>query len=146
MSSAKAKKLKKQRRFLKRVEEAAQLMYQMIMEGLRNLIEARETFKKKFSSLAPVLSQNSKPNPVEDQAIGTVAASQANFMRVIVNSLPLEDARTADSERFGVELLCVVKAVLKKIKMRVLVGDKVLVSSIDWVDRRLLIMYFSGRA
>lgn len=60
-------------------------------------------------------------------------------MRVIVNSLPVEDARTENSERFGVELLCVVKAVLKKIKRRVLVGDKVLVSSIDWVDRRGMI-------
>lgn len=40
------------------------------------------------------------------------------------------------SGEIGVELLCVVKAVLKKIKRRVLVGDKVLVGSIDWVDRR----------
>lgn len=36
----------------------------------------------------------------------------------------------------GTELLCVVRAVLKKIKRRVLVGDKVLVSAIDWMDRR----------
>ncbi|CAI9785083.1 unnamed protein product [Fraxinus pennsylvanica] len=105
----------------------------------RNLLKARETFKKQFSSLAPVLAQKDKPNLEENQAIGTVAASQANFMRVIVNSLPVEDARTENSERFGVELLCVVKAVLKKIKRRVLVGDRVLVSSIDWVDRRGMI-------
>ena len=32
-----------------------------------------------------------------------------------------------------------VRAVLKKIKRRVLVGDKVLVGSIDWVDRRGMI-------
>lgn len=32
-------------------------------------------------------------------------------------------------------MLCVVKDVLKKIKRRVLVGDKVLVGSIDWVDK-----------
>ena len=50
-------------------------------------------------------------------------------MRVVVP----EDSGT------GVELLCVVKAVLKKIKRRVLVGDKVLVGSIDWVDRRGMI-------
>lgn len=105
----------------------------------KNLLKARETFKKQFSSLAPVLTQKDKPNLEENQAIGTVAASQANFMRVIVNSLPVEDARTENSERFGVELLCVVKAVLKKIKRRVLVGDRVLVSSIDWVDRRGMI-------
>lgn len=46
---------------------------------------------------------------------------------------------TSTSSRIGVELLCVVKAVLKKIKRRVLVGDRVLVSSIDWVDRRGMI-------
>lgn len=39
----------------------------------------------------------------------------------------------------GVELLCVVRALLKKIKRRVLVGDKVLVGSIDWVDKRGMI-------
>jgi ribosome biogenesis GTPase len=33
----------------------------------------------------------------------------------------------------------VVRAVLKKIKRRVLVGDKVVVGSIDWVDRRGMI-------
>lgn len=36
----------------------------------------------------------------------------------------------------ALELLCVVRAVLKKIKRRVLVGDKVVVGSIDWVERR----------
>lgn len=46
---------------------------------------------------------------------------------------------TSASSRIGVELLCVVKAVLKKIKRRVLVGDRVLVGSIDWVDRRGMI-------
>lgn len=35
--------------------------------------------------------------------------------------------------------MCVVRALLKKIKRRVLVGDKVLVGSIDWVDRRGMI-------
>lgn len=58
-------------------------------------------------------------------------------MRVIVQS---EASRTSDSsEKTGVELLCVVRALLKKIKRRVLVGDKVVVGSIDWVDRRGMI-------
>lgn len=52
-------------------------------------------------------------------------------MRVVVNSA----SQAEDSGSLGVELLCVVKDVLKKIKRRVLVGDKVLVGSIDWVDR-----------
>lgn len=63
-------------------------------------------------------------------------------MRVIVQHIPPETSVdpsgsfSKDSGETGVELLCVVKAVLKKIKRRVLVGDKVLVGSIDWVDRR----------
>lgn len=52
-------------------------------------------------------------------------------MRVVVNSA----SRSEDSESLGLELLCVVKDVLKKIKRRVLVGDRVLIGSIDWVDR-----------
>ncbi|KAI5062197.1 hypothetical protein GOP47_0022736 [Adiantum capillus-veneris] len=42
-------------------------------------------------------------------------------------------------EKLGRELLCVVRALLKKIKRRVMVGDKVLVSGIDWVDGRGMI-------
>lgn len=52
-------------------------------------------------------------------------------MRVVVNSASQSD----DSGILGLELLCVVKDVLKKIKRRVLVGDRVLVGSIDWVDK-----------
>lgn len=35
--------------------------------------------------------------------------------------------------------MCVVRALLKKIKRRVMVGDKVLVGSVDWIDRRGMI-------
>lgn len=119
----------------------------------KNLLRAKHTFKD-YSSLAPVLSPQDNPPLSESQAIGTVAAAQANFMRVIVQTLPsqfsqspnddlersgsLEDD-SSKSSMLGVELLCVVKAVLKKIKRRVLVGDKVVVGSIDWVDRRGMI-------
>ncbi|KAH7570488.1 hypothetical protein ACOSP7_018672 [Xanthoceras sorbifolium] len=96
----------------------------------KNLLRAKQHTSKEYSSLAPVLSPEEKPDLTESQAIGTVAASQANFMRVIVQSEP---------SRSGVELLCVVRALLKKIKRRVLVGDKVVVGSIDWVDRRGMI-------
>ncbi|GER29531.1 minichromosome maintenance family protein [Striga asiatica] len=101
----------------------------------KNLTRARETFKKQFSSLSPLLSQDDNPPLTENQAIGTVASAQANFMRVVVNS----DSQEGGSRSSGVELLCVVRAVLKKIKRRVLVGDKVLVGSVDWVDRRGMI-------
>lgn len=63
-------------------------------------------------------------------------------MRVIVQSLASEPSGDSGKEapsRIGVELLCVVRALLKKIKRKVLVGDKVLVGSIDWVDRRGMI-------
>lgn len=56
-------------------------------------------------------------------------------MRVIVP----EDEPSSSGTFRGVELLCVVRALLKKIKRRVMVGDKVLVGSIDWVDRRGMI-------
>ncbi|KAG4989994.1 hypothetical protein AAZX31_11G254200 [Glycine max] len=99
----------------------------------RNLLKAKQTLKE-YSCLAPVLSLEDSPPLTESQAIGVVAASQANFMRVIVP----ENDEPSGSFR-GVEILCVVRALLKKIKRRVMVGDKVLVGSIDWVDRRGMI-------
>lgn len=64
-------------------------------------------------------------------------------MRVIVQSEGSQDHNNnndnTSNNRVGVELLCVVRALLKKIKRRVLVGDKVLVGSIDWVDKRGMI-------
>ncbi|KAI6692167.1 hypothetical protein NL676_019877 [Syzygium grande] len=102
----------------------------------KNFLRAKQRTVREFSSLSPVLSPGDEPPLSDSQAIGTVAAAQANFMRVIVQSLPpIEDGAGG----IGVELLCVVKAVLKKIKRRVLVGDKVLVGSIDWVDQRGMI-------
>jgi ribosome biogenesis GTPase len=101
----------------------------------KNLLKAKHTLKN-FSSLAPIFSREENPPLSESQAIGTVASSQANFMRVIVQS---ESSTTIHDASGGVELLCVVRALLKKIKRRVMVGDKVLVGSVDWVDRRGMI-------
>ncbi|MBA0729972.1 hypothetical protein Golax_025649, partial [Gossypium laxum] len=95
----------------------------------KNLLKAKHTFKD-YSTLAPVLAPNETPSLSDSQAVGAVAAAQANFMRVIVQREPEDGMKT------GLELLCVVRAVLKKIKRRVLVGDKVVVGSIDWVERR----------
>lgn len=117
----------------------------------KNLLSARNTVKH-FSNLAPVLSPDERIQLSQNQAVGMVAAAQANFMRVIVQSVSPETSSAdlvpskhgsvrecSEEQRVGVELLCVVRAVLKKIKRRVLVGDKVLVGSIDWVDRRGMI-------
>ncbi|KAK4841198.1 hypothetical protein QYF36_000521 [Acer negundo] len=112
------------------VVAAAKPQQQKSYNARKNFLRAKQHTSKEYSSLSPVLSPDDKPELTDSQAIGTVAASQANFMRVIVQSEPSSS---------GVELLCVVRALLKKIKRRVLVGDKVVVGSIDWVDRRGMI-------
>ncbi|VVA94375.1 unnamed protein product [Arabis nemorensis] len=104
----------------------------------KNMLRAKH-IGKDYSSLAPVLSPDHKPSLLESQAIGTVATAQANFMRVVVHDVAGSEKSDDGSSKNGVELLCVVRAVLKKIRRRVLVGDKVLVGSIDWVDRRGMI-------
>ncbi|XP_059657699.1 small ribosomal subunit biogenesis GTPase RsgA 1, mitochondrial [Cornus florida] len=116
-------------------------------QPLKNLLKARDNAKH-FSSLSQFLCPEDETQLSQNQAIGMVASAQANFMRVVVESVSPESS-TSDSsssessgqegQRIGVELLCVVRAVLKKIKRRVLVGDKVVVGSIDWVDRRGMI-------
>lgn len=61
-------------------------------------------------------------------------------MRVIVQTPPLPNSSPElDDPRIGKELLCVVRALLKKIKRRVLVGDRVLVGSVDWNGGRGMI-------
>uniref|UniRef100_A0A5B7BA29 Ribosome biogenesis GTPase RsgA n=1 Tax=Davidia involucrata TaxID=16924 RepID=A0A5B7BA29_DAVIN len=114
----------------------------------KNLLKARDTVKH-LSSLSHVLAPEDKPQLSQNQAVGMVTSAQANFMRVIVESIQPESNSSEPSrgvcksfeggQRIGVELLCVVRALLKKIKRRVLVGDKVLVGSIDWVDQRGMI-------
>ncbi|KAI3817465.1 hypothetical protein L1987_11256 [Smallanthus sonchifolius] len=102
----------------------------------KHILKARDAVKQ-FSSLSPSLTSADKLHLSLDQAIGKVASAQANFMRVVVESE--KSSSSEDQEGSGVELLCVVRNLLKKIKRRVLVGDKVLVGSIDWVDRRGMI-------
>lgn len=63
---------------------------------------------------------------------GQVVAAKANFMRVLVDREELPALHNKET----VELLVVVRAVLKKLKRRVLVGDYVKVGRIDWEDRR----------
>lgn len=94
--------------------------------------------------------------------------AQANFLRVVVDGRAvcgataaerrgqIEDAKRRASEAGATEdvgrleemlsrddatteLLCVARALLKKIKKRVLVGDEVALSGVDWVENRGMI-------
>ncbi|KAJ0969192.1 hypothetical protein J5N97_022069 [Dioscorea zingiberensis] len=108
----------------------------------KHLLKAKDSIKS-LPSLSPSLDPSgAAPKLLPTQAIGLVAAAQANFMRVIVESAggPPENPTVFNQDpRIGRELLCVVRALLKKIKRRVLVGDKVLVVSVDWTDRKGMI-------
>lgn len=64
-------------------------------------------------------------------ALGQVMAAQANFVRVRVDKLENSNSTPPQSR-----LLCVVRALLKKMKREVLVGDRVRVVGIDWADGR----------
>ena len=105
---------------------------------------------------------------------GTVVTAQANFLRVVVDGdvvvgahdedrkRQLEEAKMRASEAGAredverleamlaeeertTELLCVARALLKKIKKRVLVGDEVVLSGVDWVQSRGMIDDVVGR-
>jgi ribosome biogenesis GTPase len=60
-----------------------------------------------------------------------VMAAQANFVRIKIDRLDGSDAPPPQPR-----LLCVVRALLKKMKREVLVGDRVRVVGIDWTDGR----------
>ncbi|KAK3040833.1 hypothetical protein RJ639_029177 [Escallonia herrerae] len=103
----------------------------------KHLLKSRD-IKRHLSGPSPIFTpEEFSPRTLSpNHAIGMVASAQANFMRVVVSEKP---AASDGGEGPGVELLCVVRALLKKIKRRVLVGDRVLVGSIDWVERRGMI-------
>lgn len=67
-------------------------------------------------------------------------SAQANFVRVRIDRLAAPEGEGGDGGRQQqpprAELLCFVRALLKKIKQTVLVGDRVRVGGIDWVDGR----------
>ena len=101
-------------------------------------------------------------------ASGVVVTSQANFLRVVVRPQDMSPGQIANREsqlsramaraeaagetedvdalrariddaNGPYELLCVVRALLKKIKRRVLVGDDVTITGCDWVDNRAMV-------
>ena len=74
---------------------------------------------------------SSPPEPQCTAAVGLVMAAQANFVRIKVDHLEGSDAPPPQPR-----LLCVVRALLKKMKREVLVGDRVRIVGIDWTDGR----------
>ncbi|KAK1312792.1 hypothetical protein QJS10_CPA07g01139 [Acorus calamus] len=98
----------------------------------KNVQKMKESLKA--LSLSPSVPRHFESDPSRplnsSHAVGLVSAAQANFMRVVVEN-PVDSG--------GTELLCVVRAVLKKIGRWVYVGDRVLVGSVDWKDRRGMI-------
>jgi ribosome biogenesis GTPase len=85
------------------------------------------------AATAPDAAAAPPPPPPEPctTAIGQVMAAQANFVRIKVDRLDGSDAAPPQPR-----LLCVVRALLKKIKQAVLVGDRVRIVGIDWADAR----------
>ena len=67
-------------------------------------------------------------------------SKQANFVSVRVTppaaQLSSNGCEASPAAPRTVELLCAVRALLKKIRQQVLVGDRVHVVGIDWADKR----------
>ncbi|KAK9820948.1 hypothetical protein WJX81_002551 [Elliptochloris bilobata] len=78
--------------------------------------------------------------PASVDVYGQVMSAQANFVRVHADyPLPAAaEASCAQRDTGGerpAELLCTVRGLLKKMERRVLVGDRVRVTAVDWGDR-----------
>lgn len=73
------------------------------------------------------------PLPCGPPCAPQVMAAQANFVRVKVDGL---EGGLAGEAPPRPRLLCVVRALLKKMRREVLVGDRVRVVGIDWADGR----------
>lgn len=106
-----------------------------------------DTFLREDEALGTLESASSEEILLrEDQAVGQVVTAQANIMRIIVERAGTD--KTSDFHavrKTGTVLLCYVRALLKKIKKRVLVGDRVVVSGIDWVSKRGMVESVLGR-
>ena len=91
------------------------------------------------------------PEDAPEKILGQVMSAQANFVRVRVDSVDGEESLSmppAPSTSTSLtsaptsspfprpELLCTVRALLKKMRQSVLVGDRVAVSGIDWASGR----------
>ena len=79
------------------------------------------------------VAKSTGPSSADASALHSqVISKEANFVTVRLN----ERAEIAEGLPGPVDVLCSVRALLKKIKQTVLVGDNVQVDSIDWADKR----------
>lgn len=100
-------------------------------------------FASPFRS-GPLLSSSAvlaASQPPPETASGQVMAAQANYFRVRLDPLELtKNAMEAQDEgplpqAAGPTLLCKARALLSKLDTRVIVGDRVVVTSIDWINK-----------
>ncbi|KAI3467500.1 hypothetical protein Pfo_024163 [Paulownia fortunei] len=98
-------------------------------QSQKNQLKPRETFKKQFSSLSPHFS-------LHDEATGTVSFCEAKQqMRVLLDTLASENSGSMLMDVVEVELNCK----FTNVGRQVLVGDKVLVTRINWKNRSCVI-------
>lgn len=77
-----------------------------------------------------------------EHAVHNIDRVQGSYTEktILASGMPMDTTEVLHrQDKTGRELLCVVRALLKKIKRRVMVGDKVLISGIDWIDGRGMI-------
>lgn len=79
-------------------------------------------------------SPTEEPSELPKAILGRVMAAQANFVRVKIEKAEGKEWKGVSLPKK--RLLCIVRALLKKMKRQVLVGDRVRVVGIDWVDGR----------
>lgn len=70
---------------------------------------------------------------VPRESLGTVVSVQANFYRV---RLDCETQNEGSTTSLATSVLCTRRSRLKKIGQTVMVGDRVLISELDWRERR----------
>ena len=116
------------------------------------IVEARRSIAAAAASASPRDQQREQqreapsftvPDDAPDKILGQVMSAQANFVRVRVDSVDAESTTSSSSPSTSTastfprpELLCTVRALLKKMRQSVLVGDRVAVSGIDWASAR----------
>ncbi|CAI6004172.1 unnamed protein product [Closterium sp. NIES-65] len=111
------------------------------VEGEREGIEAGEERRheaQRSSKWGSRGGQRETPRGTAEQQVGE-QRQQAEGAEGREGKEGMERREGREEEREGVELLCVVRALLKKLRRRVLVGDVVRLGGIDWAARQAVV-------